>query len=182
MLEPSTRSRSVDPSPVSSGPASSRRCSSRSTCASPSRCSSASCVAAASGRGASAAGGAFVRRLLPRDRDRGAAAPRRQEDRPDPVADARRHLRGGRDHDAGARLSGAVRLRPWPRGLVYIGTYLVVLVVASVVLAVNRGNGTSESSRLHENVEGSRSQRAMIHAPPAHAPDPSLRFHQRPPP
>ena len=39
-----------------------------------------------------------------------------------------------------------------PGGLVYIGTYLVVLVVASVVLAVNRGNGTSESSRLHETV------------------------------
>jgi peptidoglycan/LPS O-acetylase OafA/YrhL len=30
--------------------------------------------------------------------------------------------------------------------------YLVVLVVASVVLTVNRGNGTSESSRLHETV------------------------------
>ena len=39
-----------------------------------------------------------------------------------------------------------------PGGLVYIGTYLIVFVVASVVLAVKRGNGTSASSRLHETV------------------------------
>jgi hypothetical protein len=39
-----------------------------------------------------------------------------------------------------------------PGGLVYIGTYLVVLVVAGVVLTVHRRAGSSEGSGLHERV------------------------------
>jgi hypothetical protein len=39
-----------------------------------------------------------------------------------------------------------------PGGLVYIGTYVVVFVVASVVLAIHRRAGSSEGSGLHETV------------------------------